>query len=75
MADRDAHLRSGDFFAIEQHPQITFPSTDIRQGGDNLVVTGELTVKGITRPVQVVFAYNGIAKDSFGNTGPDSKAR
>jgi polyisoprenoid-binding protein YceI len=67
-ADRDAHLRSNDFFAMEQHPEITFISTGIEQVDDeNLLVTGDLTIKGITRPVTIEVEYTGAAVDPYGN--------
>ncbi len=66
---RDDHLRSGDFFDIEQHPEITFVSTSVDRDGDGAewTVTGDLTIKGVTRPVTVPFAHTGSAKDPYGN--------
>lgn len=67
--DRDAHLRSNDFFDMEHHPQITFTSTNVEQvGTDQYRVTGDLTIKGVTKPVTVDFEYSGTAVDPFGNT-------
>lgn len=67
-ADRDAHLRSNDFFDMERHPQITFASTAVEAvGGDTYRVTGDLTIKGVTRPVTVDLTYEGTATDPFGN--------
>ncbi len=67
-ADRDAHLRSGDFFDMDQYPEITFASTSVDQAGpDRYSVTGDLTIKGVTRPVTVEFEYTGAATDPFGN--------
>jgi polyisoprenoid-binding protein YceI len=51
--DRDKHLRSGDFFDAETHPKITFKSTGARREKDGLVVTGDLTIRGTTRPVSL----------------------
>ena len=69
-AQRDGHLKSPDFFHVEQHPTLTFRSTSIkRSGGDELLVTGDLTIRGITR--QVVFHAEELtapAKDPWGNT-------
>jgi polyisoprenoid-binding protein YceI len=67
-ADRDAHLRSNDFFDMEQFPTISFTSTSVeRRSEDSFQVTGDLTVKGTTRPVTVEFEFAGGATDPFGN--------
>ncbi len=67
-ADRDAHLRSNDFFAMEQYPEITFASTAVEQVDDeHYRVTGDLTVKGVTKPVTVDFELAGSAVDPYGN--------
>ncbi|MFX0540085.1 YceI family protein [Ornithinimicrobium sp. Y1847] len=66
--DRDGHLRSGDFFDVEHYPTITFRSTEVEAVGENtLRVTGDLTIKDVTRPVTVDFDYFGAATDPFGN--------
>jgi polyisoprenoid-binding protein YceI len=67
-ADRDAHLRSNDFFDMETHPEITFVSTSVDPSGDDTYrVTGDLTIKGVTKPVTVDFEYTGTAVDPYGN--------
>ncbi len=67
-ADRDAHLRSNDFFDMEAYPEITFASTAVEQvDADNYRVTGDLTIKGVTKPVTIDFEYTGTAVDPFGN--------
>ena len=67
-ADRDGHLRSNDFFDMETHPTITFTSTAVEVvGGDTFRVVGDLTIKGVTKPVTVDFEYTGAAVDPFGN--------
>jgi len=67
-ADRDRHLRSNEFFAMDQFPEITFISTATEQVGDEgFKLTGDLTVKGATKPVTVDFKYQGSAKDPYGN--------
>ena len=67
-ADRDGHLRSNDFFAMDEYPQIAFRSTSVEQTGDaEYRVTGDLTLKGVTKPVTVDFDYAGAAVDPFGN--------
>ncbi|MDB1086582.1 YceI family protein [Streptomyces sp. ACA25] len=65
---RDEHLRSNDFLAMESHPEITFVSTGIRQTADaEFDVTGDLTIRGVTNPVTIPFSYEGAATDPFGN--------
>lgn len=67
-ADRDAHLRSNDFFDMENHPDITYTSTGVEAVGPSTYrVTGDLTIKGVTHPVAVDFDYTGSAVDPFGN--------
>jgi polyisoprenoid-binding protein YceI len=58
-ADRDAHIRSADFFHVDQHPTLTYRSTGIRRDGDGFVVDGELTLHGVTRPVALALEVNG----------------
>ena len=66
--DRDAHLRSQDFFHVEQHPAITFVSTAIRAlGGDAFEVSGDLTMRGVTKRITLPVTYLGKAKDPWGN--------
>ena len=66
--DRDAHLRSNDFFDMEKFPEITYSSTAVEKVDDaNYKVTGDLTIKGVTKPVVVDFEYTGAAVDPFGN--------
>jgi polyisoprenoid-binding protein YceI len=68
-ADRDAHLRSNDFFDMENHPVIRFVSTSVRQTSEaEYEVTGDLTIKGVTKSVTIPFEYTGTAVDPFGNT-------
>lgn len=67
-ADRDAHLRSGDFFDNDTYPDLTFVSTSVERDGDEWAITGDLTIKGVSKPVTVVFESTGSAKDPFGNT-------
>jgi polyisoprenoid-binding protein YceI len=67
-ADRDAHLRSNDFFAMDEYPEITFESTSVEPVDDaTFRVTGDLTIRGVTRPVTFDLEYNGSATDPFGN--------
>jgi polyisoprenoid-binding protein YceI len=67
-ADRDAHLRSNDFFDMENHPEISFVSTGVEAVDGDYRVTGDLTIKGVTKPVTVDFEYTGTAVDPYGNT-------
>ena len=69
QADRDAHLRSPDFLDVERWPEIVFASTEVEQLDEDVYeVTGDLTIRDVTRPVTVEFALTGSAKDPFGNT-------
>lgn len=63
---RDAHLRSSDFFDVETHPEIRFVSTSIVPEGDDFTVTGELTIHGVTRQVELALEFNGVSPDPWG---------
>lgn len=65
---RDGHLRSADFFNVESDPKMTFRSTGLREAGDGLAADGELTIRGVTRPVTLGVEVNGIGPDSYGGT-------
>ena len=67
-ADRDAHIRSADFFDVENYPTWTFKGTDFAVNGDVVEVTGDLTIKDTTRSITLPLEYQGAAKDPFGNT-------
>ena len=68
-ADRDGHLKTGDFFEVEKFPKITFSSTEVTAKDDEtLAVTGDLTIKDVTKSVTIDFEFNGEAVDPFGNT-------
>ena len=65
---RDAHLRTNDFFDAPTYPEITFTSTQVEvTGEDTYRMTGDLTIKDVTKPVSVDFEATGSAKDPFGN--------
>jgi polyisoprenoid-binding protein YceI len=67
-AKRDDHLRSADFFDVEQFPKLTFQSTGVKQtGSDTLAVAGDLTIHGVTRPVTLKVEQLGGGKDPWGN--------
>jgi polyisoprenoid-binding protein YceI len=66
--DRDTHLRSADFLDVERYPEIVFVSTDVEQvDHDVFRVTGDLSIRDVTRPVSVDFTLTGSAKDPWGN--------
>jgi polyisoprenoid-binding protein YceI len=65
-AQRDEHIRSADFFEVETYPTMTYRSTGVRQDGDNYVVDGELTLKGVTKPVQLQLELGGFGPDAYG---------
>lgn len=67
--DRDKHLRTGDFFDAEKYPDITFKSTKIAASKKKNVydVTGDLTMRGVTRRVTIPVEFNGFGKDPWGN--------
>lgn len=68
-ADRDNHLRSGDFFNIETHPTMTFATTGVVQKSDtDFVVTGDLKIKDITKSVDLAVEFLGEGKDPWGGT-------
>lgn len=66
-ADRDAHLRSPDFLDAEAFPEITFKSTSIDRSGSDWKLTGDLTIRGITKPATFDLSYEGSAVDPYGN--------
>ncbi|MFC8174413.1 YceI family protein [Streptomyces sp. NPDC057242] len=68
IADRDAHLRGADFFDAERFPLMSFRSTRAEQlGGDKYRITGDLTIKDVTRPLSIDLEFNGTATDVYGN--------
>jgi len=68
-ADRDNHLRSSDFFEVETHPKMTFATTGVTQKRDSeFVVDGELTIKGVTKPLELAVEFLGEGGDPWGGT-------
>ncbi|PLS16792.1 hypothetical protein CVD28_17125 [Bacillus sp. M6-12] len=66
--DRDAHLKSGDFFDVEQYPNITFISTNIvKKDEDEYEITGDVTLHGVTRSETFTATFEGQGKDPWGN--------
>jgi polyisoprenoid-binding protein YceI len=63
---RDGHLRSPDFFDVEQFPSMTFRSTRVEANGKEVAITGDLTIKGVTKPVVLKGTYNGKVVDPWG---------
>ena len=68
QAQRDAHIRSADFFEVETYPTMTYRSTGIRPDGEDFLVDGELTLKGVTKPVTLALELGGFGPDAFGGT-------
>ncbi|MBL7962642.1 MAG: YceI family protein [Flavobacteriales bacterium] len=65
---RDGHLRSADFFDSEKFPKLSFKSTRIEGSGSDWKVTGDLTIRDVTRPVTLDVEWSGVARDPWGNT-------
>lgn len=65
--NRDGHLRTGDFFAAEEFPQLTFVSTSAREENGDFIVDGDLTMRGVTKPVSFNFEFGGFGEDAYGN--------
>lgn len=57
---RDAHIKSADFFDVENHPTATFRATGVRANGDNYVLAGDFTLKGVTKPISLDLEFNGV---------------
>jgi len=65
---RDGHLRTNDFFDVPHHPEITFVSTAVEKVGDDVYrLTGDLTIRGVTKPLTLDLELTGAAKDPYGN--------
>jgi polyisoprenoid-binding protein YceI len=67
-AQRDAHLKSADFFDAEQHGQLRFVGTKYEASGEEATLQGDLTIRGITRPVTLKVEFGGIVVDPYGQT-------
>jgi polyisoprenoid-binding protein YceI len=65
---RDAHIRSADFFEVEKYPEMTFVSTAVKGGEEGFILEGDLTLKGITKAVAFNLEVNGIGPDAYGGT-------
>ena len=67
-ADRDNHIRSADFFDVEQNKTMTYRSTGVRSDGGDLILDGELTLKGVTKAVPLRLEIGGFGPDAYGGT-------
>ena len=65
---RDAHLRSPDFLDVESYPEVTFRSTRVEGTKDEFQLTGDLTIRGVTRPITLDATFEGEGKDPWGGT-------
>jgi polyisoprenoid-binding protein YceI len=68
QAQRDAHIRSADFFEVETHPNLTFTSTGLKEDGGDFLLNGDLTIRGVTKPVTFKLEVNGFGPDASGAT-------
>jgi polyisoprenoid-binding protein YceI len=65
---RDGHIKSADFFEVEAHPTWTFTTTGVKADGDDYLLSGDLTIKGTTKPVTLKLELNGVGPDAYGGT-------
>jgi polyisoprenoid-binding protein YceI len=65
---RDEHLRSADFFGVATHPTMFFTSTGVKEDGGEFLLFGDLTIKGVTRPVELDLEFDGVTGDPWGAT-------
>ena len=65
---RDEHIRSADFLDVANHPTLTFTSTGVRRNGADYIVDGELSLHGVTRPVELHAELSGTGPDAYGGT-------
>jgi polyisoprenoid-binding protein YceI len=65
---RDTHLRSADFFHVDADPKMTFHTTSLKPGGDGFVAVGDLTIRGVTKPIELAVEFGGIGPDAYGGT-------
>lgn len=68
QAQRDEHLRTSDFFNVEEFPEMTFKSTSVAVDGGDLTINGDLTLRGVTKPVTLDAEFGGATVDGYGNT-------
>ncbi len=65
---RDQHLRTSDFFAVDDHPEMSYRSTGLDRRGNEWILAGDLTLRGVTRPVELTVEFNGVQQDPWGGT-------
>ncbi|MFF1817663.1 YceI family protein [Kribbella sp. NPDC058245] len=65
---RDGHLRSGDFFDAENTPKMTFVSTALKAEGEDYILAGDLTIKDVTKPIELAFEFLGVDQNAYGQT-------
>lgn len=75
QSQRDEHLRTADFFKADEFPKLSFRSTGVRQDGESLKVDGELTMRGVTKPVTFDVEPGGVVVDGYGQTKLGLEAR
>ncbi|WP_213814015.1 YceI family protein [Glaciihabitans sp. dw_435] len=68
QADRDGHLRTSDFFLVEEYPTMTFKSTSFEVDGEDLTIVGDLTLRGVTKSVTLKGEIGGVIVDGYGQT-------
>jgi polyisoprenoid-binding protein YceI len=74
QAQRDAHLRTSDFFLVDEHPTATFRSTDATVDGDDFTLTGDLTLRGVTKQIVLTGELGGVSDDGYGTTKAGASA-
>ena len=67
-ANRDGHVKGPDFFDVETFPEMTFRATSVEGDGEDYTLTGDLTIRGITKPIELEVEFTGVAVDPFGAT-------
>lgn len=68
VADRDAHLKSDDFFNAEQYPKLTFKSTNVEKDGDEMTIEGDMTIRDVTKKIKLSGEFGGVVVDPYGQT-------
>lgn len=71
---RDQHLRTSDFFLVDEYPTMTFKSTSFEVDGDDFTLVGDLTLRGVTKPVTLKGEFGGLVTDDYGRTKAGASA-